>query len=134
MPHFCSRPYQIQNNAPKRSARNKNNKQNQRHNTAISANVVPSVPSCICGAHRVFEFQLLPSMLHVLDVDSSASEVDESMDLNSIGGMNWGSIAVYSCPNSCDENREEICIVQNEDDMDEKKNEGIDGDSEEQNN
>ena len=26
--------------------------------------------------------------------------------------MNWGSIAVYSCPESCDESREEFLIVQ----------------------
>jgi hypothetical protein len=51
-----------------------------------------------------------------LDVDSSTStpevDVDESTDINSVGGMNWGSIAVYSCPNSCDESREEVCVVQ----------------------
>jgi hypothetical protein len=26
--------------------------------------------------------------------------------------MNWGSIAVYSCPLSCDDSREEFVIVQ----------------------
>ena len=71
-------------------------------------------------------------MLHVLDVDSSTSEVDESMDLNSIGGMNWGSIAIFSCPNSCDKSREEVCIVQK--DYDTKKSECMAGDDGEHNN
>jgi pre-rRNA-processing protein TSR4 len=76
----------------------------------------PPIPPCSCGANRVFEFQLLPSLLHVLDVDSVNSNNDDDndniMDLSSIGGMNWGSIAVYSCPESCDESREEFLIVQ----------------------
>ena len=63
-------------------------------------------------------------MLHVLEVDScspAASETDDVMDIASIGGMNWGSIAVYSCPLSCDESREEVCIVQIGDEMPVKK-------------
>lgn len=76
----------------------------------------PTIPPCSCGAQRVFEFQLLPSLLHVLDVDSVNSNNDDDndniTDLSSIGGMNWGSIAVYSCPESCDESREEFLIVQ----------------------
>ena len=95
------------------------NKSTQKHNEKIASRTLPTIPPCTCGSQRVFEFQLLPSTLHVLDVDSSSLgpnnnkyEVDESMDLNSVGGMNWGSIAVYSCPDSCDDSREEICIVQ----------------------
>jgi hypothetical protein len=67
------------------------------------------------GAERMFEFQLLPSILHVLDVDLSViphKVLDESMDINSVGGMNCGSIAVHSCPNSFDVRREEVCVVQ----------------------
>ena len=78
---------------------------------------LPVVPNCICGAERVFEFQLLPSVLHVLDVDSYATDgprkkSDDLLDLISAGGMNWGAIAVYSCSQSCDESREEFIIVQ----------------------
>eukprot|EP00986_Skeletonema_menzelii_P018552 scaffold26656_cov149-Skeletonema_menzelii.AAC.17 len=83
----------------------------------------PSIPSCACGSERVFEFQLLPCLLHVLDVDSVRSNSDDGKDitdLTSIGGMNWGSIAVYSCPESCDESREEFLIVQYEDDVGKK--------------
>ena len=75
----------------------------------------PSIPKCSCGSERVFEFQLLPNILSILDVDSANSNEDDGNDitnLNSIGGMNWGSIAVYSCPESCDESREEFLIVQ----------------------
>lgn len=75
----------------------------------------PSIPRCSCGSERVFEFQLLPCLLHVLDVDSENSNSDDGndiTDLTSMGGMNWGSIAVYSCPESCDESREEFLIVQ----------------------
>mmetsp|Transcript_12971 Transcript_12971/g.26653 ORF Transcript_12971/g.26653 Transcript_12971/m.26653 type:complete len:91 (+) Transcript_12971:261-533(+) len=54
-------------------------------------------------------------MLHVLDVDSNANLNDKNldvMDLVSRGGMNWGAVAVYSCPESCDLSREEFVVVQ----------------------
>ncbi len=76
----------------------------------------PQILPCKCGAQRLFEFQLMPSMLHVLDVDSNANYLgDVSLDvleLVSTGGMNWGSVAIYSCPESCDLSREEFVIVQ----------------------
>mmetsp|Transcript_20386 Transcript_20386/g.42755 ORF Transcript_20386/g.42755 Transcript_20386/m.42755 type:complete len:501 (-) Transcript_20386:114-1616(-) len=75
----------------------------------------PQILPCNCGAQRLFEFQLLPSMLHVLDVDSNANLNDKNldvMDLVSRGGMNWGAVAVYSCPESCDLSREEFVVVQ----------------------
>lgn len=83
----------------------------------------------------MFEFQLLPSMLHVLDVDSAnankGNDNDDVMYLIKTGGMNWGSIAVYSCPESCDDSREEFLIVQNGDDAPvEKKMGGNDGNGE----
>jgi pre-rRNA-processing protein TSR4 len=107
----------------------KQNKSTQKHNATIASRTIPTIPPCICGSERIFEFQLLPSILHVLDVDSSVipHEVDESVDINSVGGMNWGSIAVYSCPNSCDESREEVCVVQCGDVAIRKKNDGDDG-------
>jgi hypothetical protein len=78
---------------------------------------LPVVPNCACGAERVFEFQILPSVLHVLDVDSHATggrneKSNDLLDLISAGGMNWGVIAIYSCPESCDDSREEFVIVQ----------------------
>ena len=43
-----------------------------------------------CGAARRFEFQVLPTLVNHLDVDS---------ELNS--AIDFGSIAVYTCSRSC---------------------------------
>jgi pre-rRNA-processing protein TSR4 len=94
----------------------KNKSQRNNHPSPL-----PAVPDCACGAGRVFEFQVLPSLLHVLDVDGYATVVggrekkendDDVFDLINSGGMNWGSIAIYSCSLSCDDSREEFVIVQ----------------------
>lgn len=82
------------------------------------------IPPCQCGSSREFEFQLMPSALHCLDVDSHVSSSkptkNESNDDDELGlmmnrdhgGMNWGAIAVYSCAASCNENREEFLVIQ----------------------
>jgi hypothetical protein len=66
------------------------------------------IPPCACGAERVFETQLLSSLLHVLEVDKHAPPTDAGTSTASglgaayeQGGMNWGNIAIYSCPNVC---------------------------------
>ncbi|KAL9188712.1 hypothetical protein ACHAXT_007090 [Thalassiosira profunda] len=93
---------------------------------------MPDVPNCVCGAERVFEVQLIPSLLHALDVDSYANDVaadGDVMDLISTGGMNWGSCAVYSCSQSCEQCREEFIIYQDSCfDEQVKRNEGAKGD------
>ena len=83
------------------------------------------IPNCPCGAARVFEFQILPSLLHVLDVDKyakkGASSVGDSMGLATAfeqGGMNWGNIAIYSCPKACSYSDQEYVVVQ--DSLDER--------------
>ncbi|KAI8325600.1 hypothetical protein GQ54DRAFT_326946 [Martensiomyces pterosporus] len=49
------------------------------------------VPKCeLCGADREFEFQIMPQMLNFLSIDS----VDPT-------SVDWGTLLVYSCPNSC---------------------------------
>jgi len=76
---------------------------------------LPDVPPCACGAKRLFEFQLLPSILHKLEVDSHVRDGEacsDMMDLISSGGMNWGNVAIFSCSESCEENREEFIVVQ----------------------
>lgn len=96
----------------------KNNNSNGRSKQAKpkkNTTPFPSIPPCSCGSERVFEFQLLPSLLHVLDVDSANLSSDDGngvTDLTSMGGMNWGSISIYSCPESCNNSREEVLIVQ----------------------
>jgi len=50
-----------------------------------------TVPPCPrCGSPRRFEFQVLPTLVNHLDVDS---------ELNS--AVDFGSIAVYTCAKSC---------------------------------
>lgn len=87
----------------------------------------PNVPKCKCGSIRTFEFQLMPSILHLLEVDlyyqkknlnlndnikdNNKDLLEYELDKNE-GGMNWGVIAIYSCPNSCDESCEEFVVVQ----------------------
>lgn len=82
----------------------------------------PVIPPCTCGSRRTFEFQLMPSVLHVLDVDkywksNSDQQSHISYDLEQVmkkdsGGMNWGCIAVFSCVESCERSYEEFVIVQ----------------------
>lgn len=50
-------------------------------------------PKCEhCGGARTFEFQVMPQLLHELEVD--APQVTESLD--------WGVLAVFTCAASCD--------------------------------
>ena len=90
----------------------------------------PHVKPCSCGRERIFEFEVLPSVLFALNVDihakaylqsssqgSSNSATESSPDggmeqkMNG-GGMDWGALAVYSCPDSCDQSREEFVVAQ----------------------
>jgi len=49
------------------------------------------IPDCpLCGSPRVFEFQIMPHLLSYLDVDSVGQSID------------WGTIAVYTCLDSCE--------------------------------
>lgn len=48
------------------------------------------IPACShCGSHRVFEFQVLPQLLHFLQLKNDSNSLD------------WGTIAVYTCAKSC---------------------------------
>jgi hypothetical protein len=85
-----------------------------------STSIPHLIPPCACGAERVFETQLLSSLLHVLEVDKHApTDVGSSTASGLVaayeqGGMNWGNIAVYSCPNVCAA-EEEYVVVQDSD-------------------
>jgi Programmed cell death protein 2, C-terminal putative domain len=82
------------------------------------------IPCCEkCGTQRIFEFQILSSILHVLHVDDSINNqvVDTTNHKNDVsssvyyqqGGMDWGNIAIYTCPKGCMQSVEEFCIIQN---------------------
>ncbi|XP_041108734.1 programmed cell death protein 2 [Polyodon spathula] len=49
------------------------------------------IPNCLCGAKRLFEFQIMPQLLNYLKVDSPEASID------------WGTLAVYTCADSCDQ-------------------------------
>ncbi|XP_005148731.2 programmed cell death protein 2 [Melopsittacus undulatus] len=49
------------------------------------------IPNCLCGARRVFEFQIMPQLLNHLQVDSLGESID------------WGTLVVYTCANNCGE-------------------------------
>lgn len=59
-----------------------------------ASNCIPKpldIPECpLCGSPRVFEFQIMPHLLSYLDVDCVGQSID------------WGTIAVYTCQESCE--------------------------------
>ncbi|KAM9018315.1 programmed cell death protein 2 isoform 1-T1 [Ara ararauna] len=52
------------------------------------------IPNCLCGARRIFEFQIMPQLLNHLQVDSLGESID------------WGTLVVYTCANNCGEENE----------------------------
>jgi Programmed cell death protein 2, C-terminal putative domain len=96
---YSPRP-QGSSSKPPKGKKSKVNFQASENNTNDEATM--TIPPCSCGAERRFEFQLMPSLLHVLEVDKHATSNHQTDDLDVImsadyGGMNWGSIAVYTC-------------------------------------
>lgn len=83
------------------------------------------IPPCSCGSHRSFEFQVMPSILHILNVDRlQSTKKGSNIDLvmrNDSGGMNWGTIAVYSCAVSCENSVEEYVVIQESVDVNPKE-------------
>lgn len=53
---------------------------------------------------------MLPSLLHVLEVDKAGLGDDLGSLYNN--GMNWGNICIYSCPKSCNQSDSEFVVVQ----------------------
>jgi hypothetical protein len=87
----------------------------------VKKGVAQDIPPCTCGAPRVFEFQLLPSVLHVLEVDQHAvhpAASDNNTPATSLeaayaqSGMNFGNIAVYTCSKTCGVATEEYVVIQ----------------------
>lgn len=53
-----------------------------------------TIPECSCGSRRIFEFQILPQMLYYLEVEKLGKE----------RALDWGTLAVYTCERSCQQN------------------------------
>ena len=66
---------------------------------------LPTIPRCACGSDRVFEVQLLPTLLSFVNLE------DETLDLAQLkDDKEWSSIFIYTCSNHCD-HQEEVVIV-----------------------
>lgn len=89
-------------------------------------------PPCRCGKQRKFELQLLPYILYNLHVDEYTPDIlekqnnntkpfsssfspntstESSSSLKFNGGMDFLSVFIYSCEDSCEQNNEEYALV-----------------------
>jgi len=93
-----------------------NVKPSKKKSKSKTITVEKSIPHCNCGAPRVFEMQVLPSILHVLEVDKYATgdgSIRSGLDAAyAEGGMDFGNIAIYSCSAACSSAEEEYVVVQ----------------------
>lgn len=92
--------------------------------------VNPAIPPCSCGAEQVFDMQLLPSILHVLQVDKSAPD-SGTHGLGSAfdhGGMNWGNICIYSCSQNCEAGTGHVIVQESVDERPSEPKQRIQGD------
>ena len=58
-----------------------------------------TVPRCPCGAQRKFEMQLTPGLLSLVE------------EQNDMLAMDWVTVMVFSCEQSCDQSFEEVVYV-----------------------
>lgn len=116
---------QNQRQGKSRNLKDNNNKKSTKSHHSSSRHlggVEQPVPPCTaCGSPREFEFQLVPPLLHVLQVDKYASgggspnSASSGIACYQQGGMDWGNIAVYACSNPacCGGGPiNEFCVVQ----------------------
>lgn len=103
----------------------------------MTSQALGSIPSCdSCGERRIFELQLMPALVSVLNIDTNrktASKLDNSADcgepeirregLECLGSesIEFGTVLVYTCSQSCwSEDAsflEEFVIVQSDPDQ-----------------
>lgn len=62
--------------------------------------VSKDIPDCeLCGAPRIFEFQIMPQLLNCLNLDAVQREGSGP----STECIDWGVLIVFTCSKSCDE-------------------------------
>ena len=115
-------PLDVPSSSNKKKKKDKNSAKSNSDDAASAATSSTVVPPCKCGAQRIFQFQLLPSLLHVLKVDQFSEGTAEKSTTPSAatsgisallsGGMDWGAVAVYSCSNSCSSCKEDYLLIQ----------------------
>ncbi|GMI02893.1 hypothetical protein TrLO_g14091 [Triparma laevis f. longispina] len=77
-----------------------------------SKNIPGSIPNCGCGGERKFEFQVMPQILNYLNTDDD-EQTDTAKVLLNNSRFEWGTIAVFTCVESCGGGWcEEFCWVQ----------------------
>ena len=65
------------------------------------------IPPCACGQRRVFECQLLPTVL----MSMQPATTGDSGVTDKLMECEWETLIVYCCPDSCDGSAEEFVIV-----------------------
>ncbi|RHY30012.1 hypothetical protein DYB32_004687 [Aphanomyces invadans] len=64
------------------------------------------IPACSsCGAPRLFEFQVMPQLLYHLKLAGDDSIESLAATTNAKRELDWGTLVVYTCPNSCSQGR-----------------------------
>jgi pre-rRNA-processing protein TSR4 len=61
----------------------------------------PGVAPCVCGAPRRLEFQVMPQLLHFLEVGGGTLNDHASQGLAATAAIDWGSLDVWTCTASC---------------------------------
>ena len=93
-------------NMNKKSKNTKNNKKKNKNAKTKGDNDVKEatmIPKCQkCNGNRLFEMQLMPSLLSTIEQDTNG---------NNTMNMNWETILIYSCENSCKDSYEEHVVA-----------------------
>ncbi|KAJ3274690.1 programmed cell death protein [Terramyces sp. JEL0728] len=74
--------------------------------TPVYYKQMQSIPNCQCGSKRVFEFQIMPYVLTMIQTIGAIKDFIEN-------GLDFGTILVFVCEKNCDA-REEYSIMQYE--------------------
>ncbi len=75
-----------------------------------------TIPPCSCGKSRVFELQLLPTLLAYTNIMEDAfAMIDKrsnTIQTKVVESVDWATVAIYVCPDSCKHSDEEVVVIQ----------------------